>query len=279
MLEEKKTKDQEGVDADNLDYQHLRDLYSKGITQNARLSETRRAVLMSSQQLLQTVVEISNIERQRDEYGRQIEKIASQGRMDALRDLQAANLHLAEVKARLKTTGDKLMYAGLQSQLVQGTGGRPEIKVHRTGDSGPQDIVADEYLELSPGDVVEVILDAKRGRRRLLSVITRRSCARRRSRLRTRTSRGIMRVLIVQNFYQHAGGEDGIVRGGNSPRSTGRCRRRALFCRQSRNIRRISQDEDGCRDYLTAFRRAGRCATKSVNSRPTWCTSTISSRF
>jgi polysaccharide biosynthesis/export protein len=160
VLAEKKKKDQEANQADTVDFSKVRELFQKGMTASARLSEVRRAALFSSDQLLQTVVEMANIERQRGEYYRQLEKIGSQSRIDAWRELQDANLRLAQITARLKSSGEKLKYSTLQSQLTRGMG-RPDITVYRKGENGPERLAADEDLELAPGDVIDVALEAK----------------------------------------------------------------------------------------------------------------------
>jgi polysaccharide export outer membrane protein len=116
---------------------------------------------LSADQLLQTVVEMSNIERQRDEYTRQLEKIDSDARINALRELQEANLRVAQITARLQSTGDKLMYTGLQSQFTQGMDRTPNITVYRDGEKGRERLTADENLELAPGDVVDAALETK----------------------------------------------------------------------------------------------------------------------
>ena len=114
---------------------------------------------MSSEQYLQTIVEMSNVERQRDEYTRQLEAIDSQSRIDNLQELQKSDLHLAEISARLKSASDKLTRVGaLRSQLGQATDTRLQITVHRKGETGPQVLTADEDLKLAPGDVVDVAL-------------------------------------------------------------------------------------------------------------------------
>ncbi len=161
-LAEKRKKDEEGTQADADDFEKARALSEKGMATTARLSDTRRAVLLSSDQLLQTVVEMSNVERQRSEFARQLEKVDNQAQVDAWRELQDANLRLAETTARLKSTGEKMVYTNmLPSQLLPGRGGQPTITVHRIGDDGPQSLAADENLELAPGDVVDVALETK----------------------------------------------------------------------------------------------------------------------
>jgi polysaccharide export outer membrane protein len=162
VLAEKKSQDIAGNQADDADFKTVRDLFQKGLAPSTRLSEARRSVLLSSQQLLQTVSETANVERQRDEYARQLEQIDSLGRVDGLLELQKANLRMAEIRATLKGLGDSLALVGhLQNPADQ----RVTLRVYRKGPSGTQRIAADEDLALVPGDVVEVVLprDAEPG--------------------------------------------------------------------------------------------------------------------
>jgi polysaccharide export outer membrane protein len=164
ILAEKKKKDVEGNQADTADFEKVRELFQKGITSNTRLSEARRAALFSSNQLLQTIVEISNTQRQQGEYYRQLEKVDNQYRMDAWRELQDANTRLAQVTARLKGVGDKLVYTGqLPAQSQLWGGGQIDIAVHRDDGNGPQRLAVNEGFELAPGDVVDAALQAEGG--------------------------------------------------------------------------------------------------------------------
>lgn len=157
ILAEKKSKDEEGSQADSAEFKSVRELFQKGLTPVTRLSEARRAALLSSVQLLQTIIEMSNVERQRDEYVGQLAKVDTQYRIDDLQELQRTNMSLAQTTARLRTAGEKLMQVGLlRSQLVRGPSGRIATTVYRKGGNGPQRLVANEDLELAPGDVVEV---------------------------------------------------------------------------------------------------------------------------
>ena len=159
ILAEKKIKDEEGNQADNSDLEKLRQLLDKGTTINVRISEARRAALMSSTQLLQTIVEVSNIERQQTEYRRQLERTDDQRRISVLAELQETNLRLAQITTRLQTVSEKLLYTStLQSQLVRGTGGRPSFEVFRSDRNGRERLDADEETKLLPGDVVDITL-------------------------------------------------------------------------------------------------------------------------
>lgn len=161
ILAQKKKHDEEGNQADMDDFQKVKELFQKGMTPITRLSEARRAALLSADQLLQTIVEMSNIERQRGDYARQLEKIDNQGRIDAWRELQDANLRVAQITARLTTTGEKLLHTGLlQSQLARGMDRRLEINVYRKDENGNglKRLTANEDVDLAPGDVVEVTI-------------------------------------------------------------------------------------------------------------------------
>ena len=160
ILTDKKKKDQEGYQADYEDFEKVRQLAQRGVSTNMRLTDARRSVLLSSNQLLQTLVEMSNLERQRGEYAIRIEKIDSQNRIDAWREMQEANLRLAQITARLRSASDKLKYTGqLQSQLGRGKAGRVDITVYRKGENGSDRLAGNEDLEVAPGDVVDVALE------------------------------------------------------------------------------------------------------------------------
>lgn len=161
ILAEKKQKDEEGSQADLADLNTVRELFRKGLTQNMRLSESRRAALLSADQLLQTIVEMSNVERQRDEYARQLNKVDTQARIEALQELQQSNLRLGEIAVQLKGAADKLMHVGLLRSQKAGAAAKPEIAVFRRGDSGSQRLAGSEDLELTPSDVVEVKLPSQ----------------------------------------------------------------------------------------------------------------------
>ncbi|MBD0327869.1 MAG: polysaccharide biosynthesis/export family protein [Pyrinomonadaceae bacterium] len=151
VLAEKKKKDEESVQADAADFEAVRQLFQKGMTATTRLSEARRAAVLSSTQMLQTVVEITNIERQRGEFTRLLDKLDTQARMDSLKELQDANLRLEQISTRLQSTSEKLRVRN----------GRPDIWVYRKTEAGTQNVVADEDMELLPGDVVNITLQTE----------------------------------------------------------------------------------------------------------------------
>jgi polysaccharide export outer membrane protein len=158
VLTEQQKQDDEGAQADIDELQRTLEYYGKGALPSPRVADSRRAVLMSSTRKLQTSAQLMQIKQQQGEFTRQLGKLDDQRKMDLLRELQDANMKLAEVRAKLQSTSEKLQYATIvRSQFVRG-GSQPEIVVIRIGEKGKTRIFANEESELQPGDVVEVTL-------------------------------------------------------------------------------------------------------------------------
>ena len=160
VLAEKKKEIETGNRADVADFDKLKDLSSRGLTTAMRLSETRRLALLSSDELRQTIVDMSNIERQRSDYVRQLDKLNGQIRVDDLKELENSEMRIAEITARLRSVEAKMTYVGMmRSQLADTKAARPTISVHRVGENGTKDLAAgDNDLPLAPGDIVDVTL-------------------------------------------------------------------------------------------------------------------------
>jgi polysaccharide export outer membrane protein len=164
VLSESLKNEEEGIQADKQDLHRVTDLFGKGAVAITRITDARRALLWSSTLKLQTTAQWMSQKKQREEVSRQLERLADQRRMDLLRELQDAGVRLSQISARLQGVGEKLQYTALvRSQLVRGSGGKPQIAIIRKGESGRERLVAEEDFELEPGDVVEVALRAEQG--------------------------------------------------------------------------------------------------------------------
>jgi polysaccharide export outer membrane protein len=164
VLSEAMKNEEAGVQADMQDLQRVTELFGKGAVAITRITDARRAVLWSSTLKLQTTANWMSQKKQREEASRQLERLQDQRRMDLLRDLQDAGVRLSQISARLQSVGEKLQYTALvRSQLVRGSGGKPQIAIIRKGENGRERLVAEEDFELEPGDVVEVALRSEQG--------------------------------------------------------------------------------------------------------------------
>lgn len=159
ILSEQQKKEEQGVEADTQDLQRAGELFSKGAVPIQRMTDARRGLLLSSTRRLQTVSQLIQVQKQKNDYARQLQRFQDQRRLDLLRELQDTNVRLNQIRARLQGVGEKITYTGMvRSQLARGTGAKPEVIVVRKAEKGRDRLPADEDFELQPGDVVEVAL-------------------------------------------------------------------------------------------------------------------------
>lgn len=158
VLSEQQKKEEEGFKADLEELQKTSDLYGRGSLTSPRVTDARRAVLLSSTRKLQTSAQLLQVKTQQEELARRLARLDDQRRLDLLRELQDASVRLNQIRERLQSVGEKLQYTAMvRSQLVRGAGSA-EIAIIRKGEKGQERIAASEDAELQPGDTVEVTL-------------------------------------------------------------------------------------------------------------------------
>jgi polysaccharide export outer membrane protein len=175
VLSEQQKTEEEGYQTDVDDLQKVLDLYNKGSLISPRVTDARRAVLLSSTRKLQTSAQLMQVKKQQDELTRRLEKLDDQRKIDLLREQQETGAKLNEIRAKLQIVGEKLQYTAMvRSQLVQGASDNVDITIIRKGDKGQERIVAGQDTELQPGDAVEITLryqdGSDAGTRKLSSV-------------------------------------------------------------------------------------------------------------
>ena len=159
VLSEQQKKEDEGFQSDLEELQKATDLYGKGALTSPRVTDARRAVLLSSTRKLQTSAQLMEVKKQQDELSRKLVKLDDQRRLDLLRELQDTSVKLNQIREKLQSVGEKLQYTAMvRSQLVRGASSMPEIAIIRKGEKEQERIVASEDTELQPGDAVEVSL-------------------------------------------------------------------------------------------------------------------------
>jgi polysaccharide export outer membrane protein len=158
LVEQQKTED-DGAKADADDLARLQELYNRGTLPILRVTDARRAMLLSATRKLQTTAQLMQTKRQRDDLSRQVDRLEGQRRSDLLKELQEATVALSKIRIKLQSTGEKLRYTALaKSQLAGGLANKPAITIVRSGANGAETLSANEEFELQPGDVVEVAL-------------------------------------------------------------------------------------------------------------------------
>jgi polysaccharide export outer membrane protein len=160
VLSTQKEKEDDGAQLDTSEIERINELNRRGVVPITRALETRRLSLLSTTRALQIGVQVEQSKKERQDVVRSIDRLEDQRRTELLRDLQENDVKLAQIRAKLQATGEKLLYTGVvRSQLVRGTGGAPNIAVYRrvTPDQRER-IAADEETLLQPGDTVEIAL-------------------------------------------------------------------------------------------------------------------------
>lgn len=159
VLSEQQKKDEEGLQSDLEDLQKTTDLFGKGSLISPRVTDARRAVLLSSTRRLQTSAQLLQVKKQQDEFSRKLAKLDDQRRLDLLRELQDTSVRLNQIREKLQSVGEKLQYTAMvRSQLARGAGNKADIAIIRKGEKGPERIIGSEDTELQPGDTVEISL-------------------------------------------------------------------------------------------------------------------------
>jgi polysaccharide biosynthesis/export protein len=159
VLSEQLQQEDQGVKEDTQDLQRITDLLGKGAVTVPRLTDARRALLLSSTRKLQTTAQLMFQRRQRHDSARQLERLDEQRKVTLVQELQDAGVKINQIRARLQGISEKIQYTTLiRSQLVRGSGGKPEIAIVRRGLTDRERFVAEEDTELQPGDVIEVAL-------------------------------------------------------------------------------------------------------------------------
>ncbi len=158
-LQRERETEQRDAESDQAEYNQMQATFNKGLIPMTRLADTRRQTLFSATRVLQTTALMEQVERQRSEFARRLERVDDQRRDHLLEKLQDANVRLATIRARLQAVGDKLLYSGVvRSQLTRGAGGDPVIKVYRNDNESSTNMTANEDTKLMPGDVVDIRL-------------------------------------------------------------------------------------------------------------------------
>jgi polysaccharide export outer membrane protein len=156
VLAEQSAKEAEGVQADVDELRRATELLAKGSVISTRVTDARRAVLLSSTRQLQTASQLMQVRKQQDDLSRQLERLDDQRKITLIQELEAANVKSKEVQAKLRSAQEKLEYAASPKAL--GSAGKPHLTVLRKGSDGWESRPAEEEVELQPGDVVEIAL-------------------------------------------------------------------------------------------------------------------------
>jgi len=151
--------EEKGVQADEEELERVMKAFGSGLLASPRVSESRRALLLSSTRRLQTSVEVLRLQRQREEMLRQAERVKSQRTINLLREQKDSSVRLADLRVRMQALSQKLQPVGSTGAVPVGTSDlNPEVTVVRKLGQRWDRIAASVDFDVEPGDVIEVAL-------------------------------------------------------------------------------------------------------------------------
>lgn len=157
ILTEQEKEEKDGLAADQEELRKMQELYAKGNVNNLRLTDARRAVMLSASRQLQTSAQLLQVRRQRDELAKQLKAVDETHKLELIKELQEASVRVAALRAKLKAASDRFEYA--RGRTVPGEGSYlAELSIVRKGPKGSERLPANDSIELQPGDVVDVVL-------------------------------------------------------------------------------------------------------------------------
>ena len=159
VVEKQQAEEEQGSRADTLELKRLVELLSKGQETNPRVTDARRALLLSSTRALQVNVEMLELKRQKSDSVRKVQHFEDDRRISLLKELEDATS--AKTIAQIKIQA-------LESELRSGAPGPSgiedstprTIEVVRQGTGDRSKLLVDEDFVLMPGDVIDVTLQA-----------------------------------------------------------------------------------------------------------------------
>jgi polysaccharide export outer membrane protein len=150
-------KEAQGLQTDIDELDRVNKLFGSGSLVSGRVTDARRAVLLSSTRHLQTISTLSQTKQQRDEFLFRLERLDTQRRLEVLRDIKESQLRAGEMRTRLEAAAQKLqVYGRMASVDAANSGTRPTITIIRRSGEGWDRLPASEDAVLLPGDAIEV---------------------------------------------------------------------------------------------------------------------------
>jgi polysaccharide biosynthesis/export protein len=151
----------EGAKLDAADMERVNELFRKGVVPASRVTEVRRSALLASSRALQTSSAAENVRSDREDLRTKLDRLDDTRRLELVRELSDANAKLEAAKSQLEGARLKMLAAdGARAGFLREFGSNLRVMVSRKVNNETTRIVAEEDLDLLPGDVVEVSLGA-----------------------------------------------------------------------------------------------------------------------
>lgn len=149
--------------ADQDELKNLTTLKQQGVVNPQRFADTRRAVLFSSTRILQANVRLTEAKRIMSERQLQKQKLTDERKATLLQELEASQLQIGVVEARLRAIDAKAPHVAGLSAAARPSARRLVMTIYRRKGALNESIAATEATEILPGDVLEVLIAPLQG--------------------------------------------------------------------------------------------------------------------
>ena len=158
VLTQREEVEEQAVQADTQELARVRKLLANGTVTNPQMTESRRALMLSSSRRLETTVQLMQARRLVDEHNRQLERIANQRQSNLMLQLRDGNVRLADLSVKIQNLRTRLAGLGAISAKGGGVGSgqRAELVIVRKSGAEWRRLTVGEDVEVQPGDVIEV---------------------------------------------------------------------------------------------------------------------------
>ncbi len=151
----------QGAEDDQAEYDRAQKLLSQGKLTTSRVVEARRAVLYSATRKLQTSNDLMRARSRLAETERALDKLEDLRHMSILEELQKAEAEMAAERVRLMGIEDRLLLAGTGVPGAVERRMTPDVVAIRRTTDGVAKVKVGYEDDLSPGDVLEVVLSTE----------------------------------------------------------------------------------------------------------------------
>jgi polysaccharide biosynthesis/export protein len=165
LLNKRDISEAEGVKGDEEEMANVAALFKSGNVTSSRLSDVRRALLLSSSRRLETTVELMRVRRQAADVARQLERTGNDQRIALLNELKDSQVRLADLAIRLNAGAMKLhVGTAMQNKAAdESLKVQTSVSISRRVGGQWEQMPADIDAELMPGDVIEAVLNGGGG--------------------------------------------------------------------------------------------------------------------
>ena len=157
VVEKQQAEEEQGSRADTLELKRLVELLSKGQETNPRVTDARRALLLSSTRALQVNVELLELKRQKSDSARKVQHFEDDRRIALLKELEDASSAKTIAQIKIQALESELR-SGAPAAIGIDDDTPRTIEVVRQGTGNRSKFLVDEDYVLMPGDVVSVTL-------------------------------------------------------------------------------------------------------------------------